>query len=128
MSPVVRFVTVTALIVLVTFISAGLAKNNNPVTFPLTFEPNHGQTNPQVRYLARSREGILFFTDAGVTVSLPHVGSFRMLFDGVSAAPAIRAEDRMVAHSNYIYPERGQSISGIENFGSVRYEDVYPGI
>ena len=45
----------------------------------LTFETNHGQTAPQVRYLARSREGILFFTPDGLTVAVPHQGSFRLL-------------------------------------------------
>src|SRR5438270_13325871 len=55
------------------------------VNIPFSFEINRGQTAPQVNYLARSPEGVLFFTAQGVTVSMPKVGAFRMLFDGASA-------------------------------------------
>ncbi len=52
-----------------------------PINAPLAFEANRGQTAPQVKYLARSREGVVFLTQDGFTVSLPRSGSFRMLFD-----------------------------------------------
>src|SRR5436309_15741819 len=67
-----------------------------PVNIPFSFEINHGQTAPQVKYLARSPEGVLFFTDQGVTVSMPKVGAFRMLFDGAAAAH-ISAEQELAA-------------------------------
>jgi len=51
-----------------------------PVSFPLTFEVNRGQTAPQVQYLSRSREGLLFFTAEGFTVSVPRTGAFRVQF------------------------------------------------
>lgn len=98
------------------------------VTFPLAFEPNHGQTNAQVRYLARSHEGTLFFTSAGVTVAIPHRGSFRMLFDGANTAPDISAEEQLPSHSNYLDLEHHKSISGVENFAAIRYSHVYPGV
>ena len=67
-----------------------------PVNIPFSFEINQGQTAPQVKYLARSPEGVLFFTDQGVTVSMPKVGAFRMLFDGASA-PQISADQELAA-------------------------------
>lgn len=96
------------------------------VNIPFAFEVNHGQTAPQVKYLARSPEGVLFFTDQGVTVSVPRVGAFRMLFDG-AASPAISAEQKMIARSNYL-DHKGRSITNIENYGALRYSGVYPGI
>jgi hypothetical protein len=48
------------------------------VNIPFSFEVNRGQTAPQVQYLARSPEGVLFFTDDGVTVSVPKIGAFRI--------------------------------------------------
>ncbi|HEY2913846.1 MAG TPA: SBBP repeat-containing protein, partial [Candidatus Angelobacter sp.] len=97
-----------------------------PVNIPFSFEINHGQTAPQVKYLARSPEGVLFFTDQGVTVSVPRVGAFRMLFDGASA-PEISAEQKMIARSNYL-EHKGRSITNIENYGALRYSGIYPGI
>ena len=78
-----------------------------PVNIPFSFEVNRGQTAPQVKYLARSPEGALFFTDQGVTVSVPGVGAFRMLFDGASAAN-ISAEQELAARSNYLTPKSGK--------------------
>ncbi len=60
-----------------------------PINTPLAFEANQGQTAPQVQYLARSREGVVFLTRDGFTVSLPRRGSFRMLFDQASSNPVI---------------------------------------
>jgi uncharacterized repeat protein (TIGR01451 family) len=98
-----------------------------PVNIPFSFEINQGQTAPQVKYLARSPEGVLFFTDQGVTVSMPKVGAFRMLFDGASA-PQISADQELAARSNYLTPRSGAPITGVANFGALRYAGLYPGV
>jgi uncharacterized repeat protein (TIGR01451 family) len=98
-----------------------------PVNLPLTFEINRGQTAPQVKYLARSREGVLFLTQKGLTVSVPRVGAFRMLFAN-AALPAVTPEQEMTARSNYLARPAGKSISNVENYGAVRYSGLYPGI
>ncbi len=98
-----------------------------PVNIPFSFEINHGQTAPQVRYLARSPEGVLFFTDQGVTVSVPRVGAFRMLFDGASA-PQIFAEQELAARSNYLTQKSGASITGVANYAALQYTNVYAGV
>ena len=93
----------------------------------LTFETNHGQTAPQVRYLARSREGILFFTPDGLTVAVPHQGSFRLLFENApSNERTISPEQQLSARSNYL--NRQPAIVGVENYAALRYASVYPGI
>ena len=98
-----------------------------PVNIPFSFEVNRGQTAPHVKYLARSPEGVLFFTDQGVTVYVPKVGAFRMLFEGASAAQ-ISAEQELVARSNYLMQKSGLQISGVANYESLRYREVYPGV
>jgi uncharacterized repeat protein (TIGR01451 family) len=98
----------------------------------LTFETNRGQTASQVRYLARSSEGILFFTPDGVTVAVPHQGSFRLLFDNAASQGRamkdriINPEQQLIARSNYL--TRRPAIVGIENYAALRYASVYPGI
>jgi uncharacterized repeat protein (TIGR01451 family) len=103
------------------------ANSTPPVNMPLSFEVNRGQTAPQVKYLARSREGTLFFTDQGVTAAVPRSGAFRMLFEN-AAPPAITPEQKMIARSNYLARRDGQSIINVENYGAVRYSGLYPGI
>lgn len=98
-----------------------------PVSLPLTFEVNRGQTATQVKYLSRSREGVLFFTPEGLTVSVPRVGAFRMLFEN-AAMPAITPEQKMIARSNYLARRDGLSITNVENYAAVRYSGLYPGI
>src|SRR3954451_1082819 len=110
MSVFVRSACVLAL-ALSAFAFAQPSQSSSPVIFPLGFEANHGQTAPQVRYLARSHEGTLFFTDAGVTIAVPRVGAFRMLFDSASA-PSIAAEQPLTARSNYLNPDKHTAISG----------------
>jgi uncharacterized repeat protein (TIGR01451 family) len=98
-----------------------------PVSFPLTFEVNRGQTAPQVHYLARSREGLLFFTGEGFTVSVPRTGAFRVQFEN-AATPAISAGQQLITRSNYLGRNGNESITNVENFGSIRYSGLYPGI
>ncbi len=101
--------------------------NHPPINTPLAFEANRGQTAPQVQYLARSSEGVVFLTRDGFTVSLPRQGSFRMLFDQASS-PSIGAEQPLLARSNYLSRDPNKSIVNVENFSAVRYREVYPGI
>lgn len=98
-----------------------------PVSMPLTFEINRGQSAPEVHFLARAREGVMFFTAEGLTVAIPQVGSFRMLFEP-GAASRVSGEQMLPARSNYLARRNGPGISNVENFGAVRYSSVYPGI
>ncbi len=103
------------------------APGSAPVSFPLTFEVNRGQTAPQVQYLARSREGLLFFTAEGFTVSVPRTGAFRVQFEN-AATPAISTGQQLITRSNYLGRNGNESITNVENFESIRYSGLYPGI
>jgi uncharacterized repeat protein (TIGR01451 family) len=107
--------------------AAAAADSQPPVSFPLTFEANRGQTAPQVQYLARSREGLIFFTQNGLTVAVPHAGAFRMLFEN-AAAPQITPEQELVTRTNYLGRGGDQPIANVENYGAIRYSGLYPGI
>lgn len=98
-----------------------------PVSFPLTFEINRGQTAPQARYLARSDEGVLFFTQDGLTLSIPRVGVLRMLFEN-AAQPRTEAGQKLITRSNYPGRDGGEPITNVENYDSIRYAGLYPGI
>jgi uncharacterized repeat protein (TIGR01451 family) len=103
------------------------AGSSPSVSLPLTFEANHGQTAPQVKYLARSREGIVFFTPEGLTLSAPRTGALRVVFEG-AAQPRITAGEKLITRTNYLGRRANESITNVENYGSIRYSGLYPGI
>lgn len=122
-----RFVLSVYLLVNVAFCFGQAAPSSPSISMPLTFEVNRGQTAPQVKYLARSREGILFFTDQGFTVSVPRTGAFRVQFEN-AATPEIKADQKLITRSNYLGRNGNESITNVENFRSIRYSGLYTGI
>ena len=118
------------LVTLTMFLAPSLivsAQSQPNLNVPLSFEINRGQTAPQVDYLARSREGILFFTSDGLTVAVPHQGSFRLQFENTGATKgSVVPEQLLIARSNYLNVE--PPVVGVENFAALRYRSVYPGI
>ncbi len=98
---------------------------------PLAFEPNKGQTDAQVKYLARANSYTAFLTsnETVVRIGAKNQDVLRMKLQNANAAPAISAEDLQVGKSNYLIgDDRSQWHTGIEHYGQVRYENVYPGI
>jgi hypothetical protein len=123
-----RYVSLASTVLLLAIgLAAGQTTSAGSLSLPLAFEINRGQTAPQVQYLARSREGVLFFTSDGVTVAVPHTGAFRMLF-AAGYTQSITGQSKLPARSNYISHTPGKTISKVENFAAVQYAGVYPGI
>jgi len=111
-------------------VKEGMAKFDDR---PLIFEPNLGQANWRVRFVARTPESTLYFTPQGVTVTLPkreHARAyFRVTFEGAASSPVIVGKRLLASKSNYLDAYRpARSISDIGNFGSVEYSNIYPGI
>jgi uncharacterized repeat protein (TIGR01451 family) len=77
--------------------------------------------------MARSPEGSLFFTTEGVTVAVPQAGSFRLRFVGSEPQQEITGEELLASRSNYL-ASAGHSITGVANYGSLRFRNAYPGI
>ncbi len=107
-------------------------------SLPLMFEPNLGQTDPRVRFVARGSGYGLFLTDHDAVLSLQHsrpaeakkAGSVvTMKLVGAAAHPAVAGTDRLPGKSNYLIgndPEKWQR--NVPQYARVRYEQIYPGI
>ncbi len=117
---------------------------------PFRFEPNEGQTDPRVRYFARTPGITAFLTDDGVTLLVtrtdgkPCVGdprprmagcpsfehaAFRMNLTGADRRPRIRPSEPLPGRVNYFLgndPSRWRT--DVTTFAKVEYGDVYPGI
>lgn len=108
------------------------------LSLPLYFEPNQGQTDPQVKYLARGLGYGLFLTANETVLDLrrratkdqPATASvIRMHLEGSSAAARIRAAQPLPGKSSYfIGNDPAKWVRNIPQFGRVEYQSVYPGI
>src|SRR5260370_9415381 len=104
----------------------------NFANLPLSFEPNRGQADPGVLFLARG-SGCLLTLRADESRILMHHGpqsaeiATRLI--GANEAPRLDPLDRLPGHSSYF---RGQDpakwVTAVPNFAKVRAAGVYPGI
>jgi hypothetical protein len=105
---------------------------------PLMFEPNVGQSDPRVRFLARGTGYGLFLTGNEAVLSL--VGDktgkgdvptsvVRMSLAGANAKPESEGADPLPGRSNYfVGNDRSKWHRNVPQFARVRYVDVYPGV
>jgi hypothetical protein len=98
---------------------------------PLIFEPNRGQTDPRVKYLARA-QGYTAFLSGKETVLLvkgAHPSVVTMSFPNASNASRVVASDTHAGITNYLIGnDRSKWLTNVPNYGKVTYQDVYRGI
>ena len=103
---------------------------------PLRFEANEGQTDGQVKFLARGSGFSLFLTGRDAVLSLRKPGEdsatthvVRMQLSGAKDDTEPEGLERLPGISNYMM---GNDLSGwhtnVPNYGRVRYAGVYPGV
>ncbi len=117
---------------------ATTARQATPVSLPLFFEPNQGQTDPQVKFLARgSGYGIFLTADEAVLKLQPSALStqhsapavIRMRLEGANSAASVSGVEPLPGKSSYfIGNDRSRWRSGIPQFARVEYKAVYPGV
>jgi len=107
---------------------------------PLMFEPNQGQTDSVVKFLARgsryalflnSGEAVLELQQAAGSVphSVPRVSVVRMGLIDANPDASITGTGELPGKSNYIIGnDPTQWHRDVPQFARVRYHDVYPGI
>src|SRR5215471_1297328 len=93
---------------------------------PIAFEPNQGQADRQIQFLAHGRGYLLTLeADRAEVVSR----SARITARLVGAAPAHgRAESRLPGTVNYLVGDAANWQTGIATYSRVRYRDAWPGI
>ncbi len=100
---------------------------------PLSFEANEGQTDSQVRYLARGAGYTIFLTEKDAVIKLQdrqgEGAVLRFKVAGASEHAPIDARDQLAGKSNYfIGNDPTKWRTNIPMFSQVRYADVYPGV
>jgi hypothetical protein len=100
---------------------------------PLRFEPNQGQTDPRVKFLARGAGYGLFLTPDQTVLTLgsgaQNSSIVRMQLAGASPTAAVSGSNQLSGKSNYfIGNDPAKWHRDIPQFARVRYQHVYPGI
>jgi uncharacterized repeat protein (TIGR01451 family) len=100
---------------------------------PLIFEPNQGQADASVKFLAHGAGYSLYLDATGAMLGIPTSGStekfVRMKLVGGNPAAATTGSNPLPGVSNYFIGNDPQKWhSGIPQFAGVRYASVYPGI
>jgi beta-propeller repeat-containing protein len=117
-------------------VQGALAANTTPTanpaiadyTRPISFEPNRGQTDKQVDFLARGA-GYGLFLSRGKAVMAFKNGAVRMSPVRANASPRAEALNPQSSESNYFVGNvPGNWHTNIANYAKVRYRDVYPGV
>jgi hypothetical protein len=117
---------------------------------PLSFEANQGQTDAQVKFLARGQGYTLFLTPTETVLSLKKtqakarisqssakssstseaIGTvLRMQLAGANPAPKVVGREPLPGHVNYLIgKDPSQWHTQVPTYGKVAYESVYPGV
>ena len=108
---------------------------------PLSFEPNQGQVDPEVRFLARGSGYGLFLTANEAVLELRARGAggthrraasptvVHMRLAEANLNPTINGSDELEGKSNYLIgndPSKWRR--NVPHFARVRYHEVYPGV
>lgn len=119
-----------------TVVSAADAKlkaKNTYGNLPLSFEPNRGQTDKQVAFLARGARYSLFLSATEALLAFnrspENTEKLRMKLVGGNPSAKLTGERPLEGKSNYIIGnDRRKWRSDIPTYASVRGETVYPGV
>jgi hypothetical protein len=105
---------------------------------PLMFEPNQGQTDPQVRFIARGGGYGLFLTDQEAVLALENAKAgksdrkssvVRMRLAGSNQNPRLEGTEPLPGKSNYfIGNDPAKWRRNIPQYARVRYSQIYPGV
>ena len=100
---------------------------------PLYFEANKGQTDEQVRFLARGSRSTLFLTPSEAVLVFTHREVsrtvLRMTFIGANPEPSVVGAEELPGKANYfIGSDPANWRTDVPTYAKVRYKNVYPGI
>jgi len=104
---------------------------------PLSFEPNQGQTDARVDYVARGGGYGLFLTGGEAVLELQSARAgrtgersvVRMKLAGANESPKMSATDLLPGKSNYLIGNNpAKWHRNVPQFARVRYAQIYPGI
>ena len=111
-------------------------KAPNPIaltSLPIGFEPNVGQADSPVQFVAHAANLRMFLRSRGIDVLLANAkredSRLRLDFVGANPNASLVASDEMAGYSNYILgSDPSKWLSRVPRFSRVAYKGIYPGV
>lgn len=109
----------------------------DPFEGPISFEPNQGQVDQPVQFIARGPGYTLCLTHEAALLSFETwaspagagTQSFAVKLVGANSSPALVPRNELPTKSSYFFGSDPKNWrTGIPNFARVQFRDVYPGI
>lgn len=95
----------------------------------IQFEPNLGQTDAQVSYLARTPQGLLFFSGASLVLSRPQAEPVTLEWLGANSRGAWEpSEPTGATTSYYVGRDPARWAENVPEYGRLTRRRLYPGI
>jgi hypothetical protein len=95
---------------------------------PLSFEENRGQAPADVRYLSRTRSGVLLLRPGSFSLDVEGGQTISVRFAGSAGSSAPIGERKLIGTTSYLIGDEADWVRDVPNYASVRYASVYPGI
>ncbi len=103
---------------------------------PISFEPNQGQSDSRVKFLAHPNGYGLYLMPSQAVLTLPQPSlagmrqaAVQMQLGGANQQAEMIGSARLAGHSNYfIGNDSSRWLRNIPQFGRVQYRNIYPGI
>jgi len=99
---------------------------------PMAFEANRGQTDAQVKYLARGSGYTLFLTSREAVLRMRHAdandAALRIRWVAADPDAAMQGERELAGRVNYLRGDGATWLTDLKTFGAVRLSGVYRGI
>src|SRR5262245_20959019 len=95
---------------------------------PLSFEENRGQAPADVRYLSRTRSGVLLLRPGSFSLDADGGQTISVRFAGGAGSSAPIGERKLIGTTSYLIGDEADWVRDVPNYASVRYASVYPGI
>jgi hypothetical protein len=100
--------------------------------FPISFEPNHGQTDKRVKFLSRGAGHSLYLTSNEAWISLRKSEResqlLRMTVVNGNKTAKLSGEDQLPGRTNYLIGNRTNWKTDLPTYGKVRAHDIFKGI
>ena len=104
----------------------GSAISKNYGKLPLSFEPNRGQTDARVQFVARGAGYTVYLSPTSATFALENNAVVRMDLAGARSHGTMQSEDKLGGVASYML---GSSrITNLPTYAQASSHDVYPGI
>ena len=96
---------------------------------PISFQPNKGQTDTRVRYLSRSPQGAVFFTDSQIVFSREDARSVSLELIGGNSAAKWEVSGPTGDQTSYkVGRDPSRWAEQVPNYERLVRRNVYPGI